>query len=99
MAGSLLVGTFVLNLRAFRSPIRVAGGIIVAATGWRLLNQGSQKEDAAPDHIDKADYKSLAFYPLTLPLTTGPGTIAVMSASASPERHRAARWRSCSSLR
>jgi multiple antibiotic resistance protein len=79
MAGSLLVGTFVLNLYGISVPIiRVAGGIIVAATGWRLLNQGSQKEDAAPDHIDKADYKSLAFYPLTLPLTTGPGTIAVM---------------------
>ena len=79
MAGSLLVGTFVLNLYGISVPIiRVAGGIIVAATGWRLLNQGSQKEDEAPEHIDKADYKSLAFYPLTLPLTTGPGTIAVM---------------------
>ncbi len=79
MAGSLLVGTFVLNLYGISVPIiRVAGGIIVAATGWRLLNQGSQKADETPDDIDKADYKALAFYPLTLPLTTGPGTIAVM---------------------
>jgi multiple antibiotic resistance protein len=79
MAGSLLVGTFVLNLYGISVPIiRVAGGIIVAATGWRLLNQGSRKEDDAPDDIDKADYRGMAFYPLTLPLTTGPGTIAVM---------------------
>ncbi|MET0877453.1 MAG: MarC family protein [Tardiphaga sp.] len=79
MAGSLLVGTFVLNLYGISVPIiRVAGGIIVAATGWRLLSQGSQKEDEAPEKLEKADYKSLAFYPLTLPLTTGPGTIAVM---------------------
>jgi multiple antibiotic resistance protein len=79
MAGSLLVGTFVLNLYGISVPIiRVAGGVIVAATGWRLLNQGSQKADETPDDIDKADYKGLAFYPLTLPLTTGPGTIAVM---------------------
>ncbi len=79
MAGSLLVGTFVLNLYGISVPIiRIAGGIIVAATGWRLLSQGSQKEDEAPEKLEKADYKSLAFYPLTLPLTTGPGTIAVM---------------------
>jgi multiple antibiotic resistance protein len=79
MAGSLLVGTFVLNLYGISVPIiRVAGGIIVAATGWKLLTQGSQKEDEAPEKLEKADYKSLAFYPLTLPLTTGPGTIAVM---------------------
>jgi multiple antibiotic resistance protein len=79
MAGSLLVGTFVLNLYGISVPIiRVAGGIIVAATGWKLLSQGSQKEDEAPEKLEKADYKSLAFYPLTLPLTTGPGTIAVM---------------------
>jgi multiple antibiotic resistance protein len=79
MAGSLLIGTFVLNLYGISVPIiRVAGGIIVAATGWRLLSQGSQKEGETPEDIDKTDYKNLAFYPLTLPLTTGPGTIAVM---------------------
>jgi len=79
MAGSLLVGTFVLNLYGISVPIiRVAGGIVVAVAGWRLLNQGSHKEAETPDDVDKADYKSMAFYPLTLPLTTGPGTIAVM---------------------
>ena len=59
--------------------IRVAGGIVVAVAGWRLLNEGGQKEkqeDAA--EVDKSDYRGMAFYPLTLPLTTGPGTIAVM---------------------
>jgi multiple antibiotic resistance protein len=79
MAGSLLIGTFVLNLYGISVPIiRVAGGIVVAVAGWRLLSQGSQKEEETPEKIDKADYKSMAFYPLTLPLTTGPGTIAVM---------------------
>ena len=80
MAGSLLVGTFVLNLYGISVPIiRVAGGIVVAVAGWRLLNEGGQKEkqeDAA--EVDKSDYRGMAFYPLTLPLTTGPGTIAVM---------------------
>src|SRR5262245_30951248 len=45
MAGSLLVGTFVLDLYGISVPIiRVAGGIVVAAAGWRLLNQGGQRE-------------------------------------------------------
>lgn len=79
MAGSLLLGTFVLNLYGISVPIiRAAGGIVVAVAGWRLLNQGSHKEEDAPDTVDSTDYKGMAFYPLTLPLTTGPGTIAVM---------------------
>ena len=79
MAGSLLLGTFVLNLYGISVPIiRVAGGIVVAVAGWRLLNQGSHKEEETPDTADSTDWKGMAFYPLTLPLTTGPGTIAVM---------------------
>lgn len=80
MAASLLAGAFVLRLYGISVPIlRVAGGIIVAVAGWQLLNEGSIKTvDKTPNQDPKADYTSQAFYPLTLPLTTGPGTIAVM---------------------
>lgn len=79
MACSLLLGTFILNLYGISVPIiRVAGGIVVAVAGWRLLNQGSHKEDEKPDPADSINYRDMAFYPLTLPITTGPGTIAVM---------------------
>ena len=79
MAGSLLIGTFVLRLYGISIPIiRVAGGIIVAVAGWKMLNQGNRKTDDAPDKPENTDYHDMAFYPLTLPLTTGPGTIAVM---------------------
>lgn len=79
MTGSLLLGTFILDLYGISVPIiRVAGGIVVAAAGWKLLNQGSQKADVAPEPADNADYRGMAFYPLTLPITTGPGTVAVM---------------------
>lgn len=79
MAASLLAGAFILKLYGISVPVlRVAGGVVVAASGWTLLNEGSIKTvDKSPTQDRKADYWS-AFYPLTLPLTTGPGTIAVM---------------------
>ena len=80
MAGSLLVGAVILSIYGISVPVlRVAGGIIVAAAGWTLLNEGTQKaSDDAPADAKQRDYAAQAFYPLTLPLTTGPGTIAVM---------------------
>jgi small neutral amino acid transporter SnatA (MarC family) len=59
--------------------LRVAGGFIVAVSGWKLLSEGSQKEaEASADRVSRTDPLDQAFYPLTLPLTTGPGTIAVV---------------------
>jgi multiple antibiotic resistance protein len=59
--------------------LRVAGGFIVAVAGWKLLTEGSQKELEASAHsVSRNDPLDQAFYPLTLPLTTGPGTIAVV---------------------
>jgi len=81
MAGSLLVGAFILKIYGISVPVlRVAGGLIVAIAGWKLLNEGSAKVADEPLQAPgrKTDYASQAFYPLTLPLTTGPGTIAVM---------------------
>jgi len=78
MATSLLVGAFILKAYGISVPIlRVAGGFIVATSGWKLLNQGSEKETASLLSAEKLD-TTHAFYPLTLPLTTGPGTIAVL---------------------
>lgn len=79
MAGSFLIGAFVLRAYGISLPVlRVAGGFIVATAGWKLLNEGSDKEADEDFVADKAHFASQAFYPLTLPLTTGPGTIAVL---------------------
>jgi multiple antibiotic resistance protein len=80
MTGSLLLGALILKVYGISVPVlRVAGGIIVAAAGWKLLNEGTQTQTGAPPaEGERTDYTSQAFYPLTLPLTTGPGTIAVM---------------------
>ena len=78
MATALLVGAFILKAYGISVPIlRVAGGLIVATSGWKLLSQGSEKETDAVFSSEKLD-TTHAFYPLTLPLTTGPGTIAVL---------------------
>ncbi|MDR3440271.1 MarC family protein [Telmatospirillum sp.] len=77
---SLLLGALILQFYGISIPIlRVAGGFIVAVTGWRLLNEGSREYIEAPTgEVSQSEILSLAFYPLTLPLTTGPGTIAVV---------------------
>jgi multiple antibiotic resistance protein len=80
LVGSLLLGALILEFYGISIPVlRVAGGLIVAAGGWKLLSEGSQKElDASADGVSRTNPLDQAFYPLTLPLTTGPGTIAVV---------------------
>jgi multiple antibiotic resistance protein len=77
---SLLLGALILEFYGISIPVlRVAGGLIVAAGGWKLLNEGSQKElEARAGGVSRTNLLDQAFYPLTLPLTTGPGTIAVV---------------------
>jgi len=82
MTASLYVGAYVLSFFGISIPVlRVAGGIVVAMSGWRMLNQPDATEQRrsevpSPRSIDVPPSR-LAFYPLTMPLTTGPGTISV----------------------
>jgi len=82
VAGSLYIGAYVLGFFGISIPVlRVAGGIIVASSGFRMLNapdatQQRREETPHPKSIDVPPSR-LAFYPLTMPLTTGPGTISV----------------------
>jgi len=80
MAVSLPVGALVLKIYGISIPVlRVAGGLVIAVAGWKLLNEGSSTTaDDISSEAPKGDFADQAFYPLTLPLTTGPGTIAVM---------------------
>lgn len=79
MAASFTVGALILKFFGISIPVlRVSGGFIVAVTGWRLLDEGSPKTAGDIETKGRADFAKQAFYPLTLPLTTGPGTITVM---------------------
>jgi multiple antibiotic resistance protein len=75
LLGTMLGGSLILEAFGITVPaVRVAGGLLVAAMGWRLLNDGGPTEHKS-EHT--AAGPADAFYPLTLPLTVGPGSIAV----------------------
>jgi len=81
LLGSLLGGSYVLEFFGITLPIvRVAGGLVVTAAAWSLLQAGDP-DDARSDH--KLETPTDAFYPLTMPITVGPGSIAVAIALGS----------------
>jgi multiple antibiotic resistance protein len=81
---AMLVGPQLLLFFGISLPVlKVAGGLVVAVMGWNILNDGSSKSSNrngdASDINDSTAMKSV-FYPLTLPLTVGPGSLATMIA-------------------
>jgi multiple antibiotic resistance protein len=79
LLGSLIFGLFVLRLFGLSvAVVQVAGGAVVCALGWKLLNDDSPPIDAAIDP-QRASVAALArsFYPLTMPLTVDPGVMSV----------------------
>jgi len=76
LVASLFVGTYVLDFFGLSVPIvQVAGGIVVCAASWDLL----RSEHVLNVEIvsEPTDIGTRAFYPLTMPLTVGPGSISV----------------------
>jgi multiple antibiotic resistance protein len=71
--------------------VQLAGGLVLAAMGWQKLNTQESDDDTeqSPDEIrGGALLKDKVFYPLTFPLTAGPGCIVVTATlSAHASRH------------
>jgi len=91
LIASTLVGAYVLDFFGLSIPaVQVAGGMVVCAIAWSLLNRpdapaGLARSTAAAVAAD--DLRQRAFYPLTMPLTVGPGAISVaLTLGANPER-------------
>ena len=77
LIASFLIGTHVLAFFGISLPVvQVGGGLIVISTGWSLLKQ-KDEEDRGKGHREMHDIFRHAFYPMTLPLTVGPGSISV----------------------
>jgi len=95
MVASIFIGTHVLGFFGISLPVvQVAGGLVVVSTGWALLRH-SDDDDATEDAkrpCSEANYMRQAFYPLTLPLTVGPGSIAV-AITLGANRTEGSEWR------
>ncbi|WP_443743087.1 MarC family protein [Sutterella sp.] len=75
-AGHLILSFFGISV----GVLRCAGGMVLFAAGWNALNAPPHDESSAkepPLALPRSRLKAMAFYPFTLPLTTGPGAIAV----------------------
>jgi multiple antibiotic resistance protein len=75
LGGSLILRLFGLSL----AEIRIAGGLLVIATAWHLMRT-DQRPDAAITALSRREAHEpmhTTFYPLTFPVTIGPGSLAI----------------------
>lgn len=89
-AGQLVMNTFGISLPG----LRIAGGLIVAFIGFRMLFPQQKMEDrpeveSKTKELVKHPTANIAFVPLAMPSTAGPGTIAMIISSASTIKHGA----------
>ena len=96
IVASIFIGTHILAFFGISLPVvQVGGGLLVISTGWTFLRQPNEEPAADGDErpeCHEADYAGQAFYPLTLPLTVGPGTISV-AITVGANRPEGSEWR------
>jgi multiple antibiotic resistance protein len=95
LIASALIGAYVLDFFGLSIPIvQVGGGLVVSSIAWTMLNEPDQvaptKQDAARA-MGASDLRRRAFYPLTMPLTVGPGSISVAITLGANRAHTALR--------
>ncbi len=71
-------GAEVLRFFGVSLPVmQIAGGIVIATIGWTLLNQPDPSAEAGTP-VPPELLRQQQFYPLTFPITVGPGCMVVM---------------------
>ncbi len=81
-----LLGVTILNFFGISLPIvQFAGGIVIAAMGWGVLNERDvratsrkKKEETDENEKPEHDFEQEIFYPFTFPITSGPGTLVAL---------------------
>ncbi len=77
LLGSMALGPWLLEAFGIELPVvRIAGGLVVTALGWKLLSAEQLSEHAVGAGSGPVR-KVGSFYPLTMPLTVGPGSMSV----------------------
>jgi multiple antibiotic resistance protein len=78
LLGSMVIGPWLLVFFGIDLPVvRIAGGLVVTALGWKLLTEEEWSDHGEASVQPGVPRKVGSFYPLTLPLTVGPGSISV----------------------
>ncbi|WP_321927352.1 MarC family protein [Paraburkholderia guartelaensis] len=96
LVGAFFVGTPILHFFGISmEALRIGGGLAVAVAGWQMLN-APEPEPPAVDHpvkpVSASSASGKAFFPLTIPLTTGPGSIATAIALNANRTHKLSAW-------
>ena len=81
LAGPYVLGFFGISI----DILQLMGGSVLVAMGWMMLNKQEDKHNSKDAGIQQAAevcaahyWESRAFYPLTFPITVGPGSLTVM---------------------
>jgi multiple antibiotic resistance protein len=91
LIASILTGTHILAFFGISVPVvQVGGGLLVISTAWAMLNRKEESgahSKRTHQELSVQDISRRAFYPLTLPLTVGPGSISVAITLGANARH------------
>lgn len=91
LIGSYFIGAHILGFFGVSIPVvQVAGGLVVISNGWAMLQRREEEERREVQRsVQPHEILRRAFYPLTLPLTVGPGSISVaITLGANAPQHR-----------
>jgi multiple antibiotic resistance protein len=79
LAASVFVGSYILQFFGISlAAVQLGGGLVVTVAGWQILNKKTDVQDRQAEAAPSSqEILSQAFYPLAMPLTVGPGSIAV----------------------
>lgn len=78
---SMFIGIYVLEFFGVSLAIvRVGGGLLVATAGWQLMSSDDTSHTvlaASDERLSEEQLRQRAFFPLTFPISVGPGSITV----------------------
>jgi multiple antibiotic resistance protein len=85
MLFSLWAGSYVLNFFGVTlGALKVAGGLVIAVGAWRLLHAPERREEEKEIQARQGgrttaaeNINDIAFFPVSIPFTIGPGTFSV----------------------
>ena len=81
----LLIGKLLLELFGISlGVLQIAGGLIVANTGWQMVNSKADDEKESTSKVQNVD---ISFMPMAMPILSGPGAIGAVIGLATGAKH------------